>query len=339
MGKKHKRKAPTRKKRQSNLSGDNQQTSQELNSEVPEMQDLGPAEEGIVISRFGQQVDIADQNFETIRCFLRRSNEVPVVGDRAKFKRQDKLKTGVLVELEERKSLLKRPTPHHGIKPVAANIDLIALLLAPELGFSEMLLDRYLVAAESSGIPVWLIFNKWDLLDEQEKSEIENRLQTYKEIGYPIYFISAKHGDQVDQLVEDLRGKQLLLAGQSGVGKSTLIKYLFPGLEVSTADISETSGLGTHTTTASRLYKLDEETFLVDSPGVREFGLWHLEDSDIQQGFVEIYKLAENCKFRNCKHIKEPGCAVLAAAEKGEIAESRMKNYHHLIQHYDQQFS
>lgn len=327
MGKKHKRKTSPGKKRQ----------QPEIDSQAPDLQDLGPEEEGIVISRFGQQVDIADQNFETIRCFLRRSNEVPVVGDRAKFKRQKKLKTGVLVELEERQSLLKRPTPHHGIKPVAANIDLIALLLAPELGFSEMLLDRYLVAAESSDIPVWLIFNKWDLLDEESKAQIEKRLQTYKNIGYPIYYISAKHGDHVEQLIEDLRGKQLLLAGQSGVGKSTLIKYLFPDLEVTTADISETSGLGTHTTTASRLYKLDEETFLVDSPGVREFGLWHLEDSDIQQGFIEIYKLAENCKFRDCKHIKEPGCAVLAAAENGEIAESRMKNYHHLIQHYDQQ--
>ena len=138
-----------------------------------ERDSLGPEEHGIVISRFGQQVDIADKDFNTIRCFLRRAKEVPVVGDKATFQRQDKLNTGVLVRFEERKSLLKRPTPHHGIKPVAANIDLIALLLAPELGFSEMLLDRYLVAAESSDIPVWLIFNKWDLLDEQEKDEIQ----------------------------------------------------------------------------------------------------------------------------------------------------------------------
>lgn len=311
-----------------------QEVPDEVNSE-----ELGPEEQGIVISRFGQQVDIADQNFETIRCFLRRAKEVPVVGDKATFQRQEKLDTGVLVRFEERTSLLKRPTPHHGIKPVAANIDLVALLLAPELGFSEMLLDRYLVAAESSNIPVWLVFNKWDLLGDEERADIQQRLKTYQDIGYPIYFISAKHGHQVDELVKDLRGKQLLLAGQSGVGKSTLIKYLFPELEVATADISETSGLGTHTTTASRLYKLDDDTYLVDSPGVREFGLWHLEDHDIQQGFVEIYKLAENCKFRDCKHIKEPGCAVLAAAKSGDIAESRIKNYHHLIQNYDQQFS
>ncbi|GAA4362481.1 small ribosomal subunit biogenesis GTPase RsgA [Kangiella marina] len=325
MGKKRKH---NKQQRQDNLD------DAKVNSE-----ELGPEEEGIVISRFGQQVDIADHNFETIRCFLRRAKEVPVVGDKAIFQRQEKLDTGVLVRFEERTSLLKRPTPHHGIKPVAANIDLVALLLAPELGFSEMLLDRYLVAAESSKIPVWLVFNKWDLLNNEERDEIQSRLKTYQDIGYPIYFISAKQGHQVDKLVEDLRGKQLLLAGQSGVGKSTLIKYLFPDLEVVTADISETSGLGTHTTTASRLYKLDDETFLVDSPGVREFGLWHLEDHDIQQGFVEIYKLAENCKFRNCKHIKEPGCAVLDAAKEGKIAKSRMKNYHHLIQNYDQQFS
>jgi ribosome biogenesis GTPase len=330
LGKKRKEKHQKRSKKESEAP--------EIETAPLETESLGPEEQGIVISRFGQQVDIADQNFNTIRCFLRRAKEVPVVGDKATFRRQDKLDTGVLVKFEERTSLLKRPTPHHGIKPVAANIDLIALLLAPELGFSEMLLDRYLVAAESSNIPVWLVFNKWDLLNDQERANIDKRLKTYRDIGYPVYYISAKHGDQVEELVTELRGKQLLLAGQSGVGKSTLIKYLFPDLDVATADISETSGLGTHTTTASRLYRLDEETFLVDSPGVREFGLWHLEDSDIQQGFIEIYKLAENCKFRDCKHIKEPGCAVLAAAKNGEIAESRMKNYHHLIQHYDQQF-
>jgi ribosome biogenesis GTPase len=331
LGKKRKEKHQKRSKKESEAP--------EIETAPLETESLGPEEQGIVISRFGQQVDIADQNFNTIRCFLRRAKEVPVVGDKATFRRQDKLDTGVLVKFEERTSLLKRPTPHHGIKPVAANIDLIALLLAPKLGFSEMLLDRYLVAAESSNIPVWLVFNKWDLLNNQERANIDKRLKTYRDIGYPVYYISAKHGDQVEELVTELRGKQLLLAGQSGVGKSTLIKYLFPDLDVATADISETSGLGTHTTTASRLYRLDEETFLVDSPGVREFGLWHLEDSDIQQGFIEIYKLAENCKFRDCKHIKEPGCAVLAAAKNGEIAESRMKNYHHLIQHYDQQFS
>ena len=340
MGKKRKH---HKKQRQQGFD-DSTVSSDELGSEEfghKELghKELGPEEKGIVISRFGQQVDIADQDFNTIRCFLRRAKEVPVVGDKATFRRQENLDTGVLVEFEPRTSLLKRPTPHHGIKPVAANIDLIALLLAPELGFSEMLLDRYLVAAESSNIPVWLVFNKWDLLNDEERNEIQKRLKTYQDIGYPIYFISAKHGDKVEELVKDLRGKQLLLAGQSGVGKSTLIKYLFPDLEVATADISETSGLGTHTTTASRLYKLDDDTFLVDSPGVREFGLWHLEDADIQQGFIEIYKLAEHCKFRDCKHIKEPGCAVLTAAKNGDIAESRMKNYHHLILNYDQQFS
>ena len=177
-----------------------QEVPDEVNSE-----ELGPEEQGIVISRFGQQVDIADQNFETIRCFLRRAKEVPVVGDKATFQRQEKLDTGVLVRFEERTSLLKRPTPHHGIKPVAANIDLVALLLAPELGFSEMLLDRYLVAAESSNIPVWLVFNKWDLLGDEERADIQQRLKTYQDIGYPIYFISAKHGHQVDELVKDLR--------------------------------------------------------------------------------------------------------------------------------------
>ncbi|MHC9509712.1 ribosome small subunit-dependent GTPase A [Kangiella sp. M94] len=295
-------------------------------------------EQGIVISRFGQQVDIADENFETIRCFLRKSNEVPVVGDRAWFRRQKELPTGVLVELEPRRSLLKRPTPHHGVKPVAANIDLIALLLAPEPAFSEVLLDRYLVAAQSSELPVWIIMNKWDTVDDEEKNSIKSRLQLYQNLDYPIYYISANTGEGVEQLVDDLTGKQLLLAGQSGVGKSTLIGYLFPNMEIATGEVSGTSGLGTHTTTASRLYRLDEETYLVDSPGVREFGLWHLEDHDIKQGFIEISTIGEQCKFRDCKHLNEPGCAVLAAAKDGTIAASRLKNYQHLIQHFDQPY-
>lgn len=299
-------------------------------------------EQGIVISRFGQQVDIADENFETIRCFLRKSNEVPVVGDRAWFRRQKELPTGVLVELEPRHSLLKRPTPHHGVKPVAANIDLIALLLAPEPAFSEVLLDRYLVAAQSSELPVWIIINKWDTVDDSQKDTITNRLKLYQDLGYPVYPISSKTGEGVEALVNDLTGKQLLLAGQSGVGKSTLIGYLFPNMEIATGEVSSTSGLGTHTTTASRLYRLDSgagrETYLVDSPGVREFGLWHLEDHDIKQGFVEISEIGEQCKFRDCKHLNEPGCAVLAAAKSGAIAASRLKNYQHLIQHFDQPY-
>lgn len=295
-------------------------------------------EQGIVISRFGQQVDIADENFKTIRCFLRKSNEVPVVGDRAWFRRQKELPTGVLVELEPRRSLLKRPTPHHGVKPVAANIDLIALLLAPEPAFSEVLLDRYLVAAQSSELPVWIIMNKWDTVDNEEKKFIKKRLQLYQDLGYPIYYISANTGEGVGALVNDLTGKQLLLAGQSGVGKSTLIGYLFPNMEIATGEVSGTSGLGTHTTTASRLYRLDEKTYLVDSPGVREFGLWHLEDHDIKQGFIEISTIGEQCKFRDCKHLNEPGCAVLAAAKDGAIAASRLKNYQHLIQHFDQPY-
>lgn len=313
-------------------------TKQTVDRNIDEESLLDP-EQGTVISRFGQQVDIADEAFNTIRCFLRKSNEVPVVGDRVWFKRQKDLPTGILVELEPRRSLLKRPTPHHGVKPVAANIDLIALLLAPEPAFSEVLLDRYLVAAQSSELPVWIIMNKWDTVADNDKDTIKDRLELYQDLGYPIYYISSKTGEGVESLVKDLKGKQLLLAGQSGVGKSTLIGYLFPDMQIATGEVSETSGLGTHTTTASRLYRLDQDTYLVDSPGVREFGLWHLEDDDIKQGFIEISKIGEQCKFRDCKHLNEPGCAVLAAAKQGIIAASRLKNYQHLIQHFDQPFA
>ncbi|NVJ68320.1 MAG: ribosome small subunit-dependent GTPase A [Gammaproteobacteria bacterium] len=297
-------------------------------------------EAGVVVSRFGQQADIADQDFNIVRCFIRKSLDIPVVGDKVIFCRQANPdqgeNKGVINELMERHSLLKRPTPHHGIKPVVANVDFIALLLAPALGFSEMMLDRYLVAAQASELPVWIIFNKWDLLDEAEQTEIQQRLAIYKNLGYPIYIISAKHGHGVEQFVNDIDGKSLLLAGQSGVGKSTLIKRLFPEHQVATSEISETSGLGTHTTTTSRLYRLAQDSYIVDSPGVREFGLWHLDSNSIQQGFKEIAELSEHCKFRDCKHLNEPKCAVIQAAKDNEITASRMQNYQYLIQNFEQ---
>ncbi len=297
-------------------------------------------EKGIVVSRFGQQADIADCNFKIIRCFIRKSLDIPVVGDRVIFCRQASsdqgVEKGVINELIERSSLLKRPTPHHGIKPVVANVDFIALLLAPALGFSEMMLDRYLVAAQASELPVWIIFNKWDLLDEVEQVEIKARLKTYQDLNYNIHIISAKQGYGVDEFIAAINGQSLLLAGQSGVGKSTLINRLFPEHKVATSEISETSGLGTHTTTASRLYQLNENSYIVDSPGVREFGLWHLDSNSIKQGFVEIAELSDNCKFRDCKHLNEPKCAVIAAAEAGQVTASRLKNYQYLIQNFEQ---
>ncbi len=297
-------------------------------------------EEGVVISRFGQQADIADKDFKIIRCFIRKSLDIPVVGDKVIFCRQAKTdqgqEKGVINELLQRHSLLKRPTPHYGIKPVVANVDFIALLLAPALGFSEMMLDRYLVAAQASELPVWIIFNKRDLLNDDEKQEIERRLKPYQDLGYPVHIISAKQGLGVDEFVSQIGNKSLLLAGQSGVGKSTLINRLFPDNTVATSEISETSGLGTHTTTASRLYRLTEDSYIVDSPGVREFGLWHLDAELIQNGFIEISQISEQCKFRNCRHLNEPKCAVLQAAEEGQIAKSRLDNYQYLIQNFDQ---
>ncbi len=324
-------------RRQGKHITDKQHNKQKVS--IDESSLLAP-EEGMVISRFGQQADIADQDFNIIRCFIRKSLDIPVVGDRVIFCRQAKTdqgeEKGVINELLERKSLLKRPTPHYGIKPVVANVDFIALLLAPALGFSEMMLDRYLVAARASDLPVWIIFNKWDLLDDTERQVIEQRLVIYKELGYPVFIISAKKGTGVDEFVTAINNKSLLLAGQSGVGKSTLIKRLFPEHQVATSEISETSGLGTHTTTTSRLYRLTKDSYIVDSPGVREFGLWHLDSATIQNGFVEISELSEQCKFRDCKHLNEPKCAVLAAASNGEIAVSRLQNYQYLIQNFEQ---
>lgn len=226
-----------------------------------------------------------------------------------------------------------RPDFYDGIKPVAANIDQIVIISAvlPELSLN--IIDRYLVACEVTGIPPIIVLNKVDLLTDGQRMIVEKQLAIYTHIGYQVFMISCQNQQGLEQLQAILADKVSILVGQSGVGKSTIINLLLPHQQsVMTGEISEISGLGQHTTTTTRLYHLPNGGEIIDSPGIREFGLWHLEPEQVIKGFKEFYDYLGHCQFRDCNHRDTPGCALQQAVRDGEIASSRLDNYQRILQ-------
>jgi len=302
---------------------------------VKQLGQLGEQRKGVMVSRFGEQADIFDfQSGEIYRCFLRQHLGSPVAGDNLIF-RLDPNQQGVVESIDERRSLLQRPSPHQGLKPVVANIDRVFILVAPLPEFSAVLLDRYLIAIENSGIEITIVANKWDLQSEIEAQSIEKHLSIYRQLGYPTISISTKTNIGKSELITAINAHSSILVGQSGVGKSSVINWLFPEQSLATKIISENSRLGQHTTTTSQLFHLNKENtqdgFIIDSPGIREFGLWHLNNYEIADGFREFREYLGSCKYRDCQHTKEPGCQIIAAVKEGKILESRWNNYQKIL--------
>jgi len=188
-----------------------------------------------------------------------------------------------------------------------------------------------LVACEDAGIEPFILMNKADLIADDEREYIQQRLHVYQHIGYPVLYVSAETGEGIDELRAAFQGRISVLVGQSGVGKSSLIDKALPEVSLVIGAISENSGLGQHTTTVARWYALENGGVLIDSPGIREFGLWHLPVDRITFGFRDFHPFLGTCKFRDCKHLDDPGCALRAAVEAGEIDEGRFANYHRII--------
>ncbi len=297
---------------------------------------LENAREGLVITRFGQHADVEDPQTGIIhRCNLRRSIQSLVSGDRVVWRPGvETLQgiAGVVEAVHERKTMLTRPDYYDGVKAVAANVDRIVIVssILPELSLN--IIDRYIIAAETIGIKPLIVVNKVDLLTPEQRVDVEKKLTQYQNVGYSVRLVSTDTGEGLDDLKVDLKDHVSIFAGQSGVGKSSMVNSLMPDVEADIGDVSTNSGLGQHTTTAARLYHFADGGDLIDSPGVREFGLWHLEPEQITEAFVEFRQYLGGCKFRDCKHGNDPGCIIREAVERGDISRARYNSYHKIIE-------
>lgn len=297
---------------------------------------LGEQISGRVIGRFGKHANVEDMlTREVHKCYIRRTVESVVCGDHVLFRpsiSDDERDRGIIEAVEDRKSTLTRPDYYDGVKPVAANIDQILVVGSIVPALSTHIIDRYLVACEVVSIPAIIIVNKVELLNEEQMNELEENMQLYVDIGYPVIYTSCETSTGINKLAAQLSDKVSVFVGQSGVGKSSLVNQLLPNAEEQVGDVSENSGLGQHTTTASKLLQFKDGGDLIDSPGVREFGLWHIPNEDITRGFIEFNQFLGACKFTDCKHKNDPGCLIREAVKQGKISQARYDSYHKIIE-------
>jgi len=290
---------------------------------------LGPEQKGRVVAHFGTQVEVEHTNREVLRCFMRANLEPVVTGDHVIWRPHEE--TGVVVSRETRQSLLSRPDSYGNLKPVAANVDQIVVVVAPVPELFSNLIDRYLVIAEINDISPMLLINKSDLIDSENCNKFDELSRVYRRLGYQVITTSAKREDGISDLRPLLRNKTSIFVGQSGVGKSSIIQCLLPEEDIKVGELSSAKTKGRHTTTHSQLFHFSDAGECIDSPGIREFGLWHLDKSDVIDGFVELSELATKCRFRDCSHHNEPGCMIKRALAAGEISTLRFESYLRIV--------
>lgn len=294
--------------------------------------DLSSEQQGLVICRYAKHFEVEALEGEDCgtvhRCVSRANLGAIVAGDTVVW-RAGSDETGVIESRHERKSILERPDNFGRLKEVAANIDQMLIVIAAEPTPQPNLIDRYLVAAELMQIRPILLLNKADLLTKGNQDNIESLLQRYQALGYQTSkIISSRHQEAaLADLPSLIEHRTSIVVGQSGVGKSSLINTLLPDADLAIGELSELTREGTHTTTQAKLFHLPNGGQLIDSPGIRDFSLWHINIEQLQNGFVEIADRIGECRFRDCKHEQEPGCAILHSVEQGLIGEQRFASY------------
>lgn len=287
--------------------------------------ELGPEKTGLVSTRYSNQVDVVTSaNLAPERCYLRSNLESVVTGDHVIWRPGKPY--GVVCAVQTRKTQLDRPDNVGKLRPVAANIDLIVVVIAAEPRPHANLIDRYLVAIEHRGIKPLLLFNKIDLASENTQLT-QDFAQFYADLGYDVIEVSAHTSQGIEPLTEALQQHTSVFVGQSGVGKSSLINAICPEAEAAIGSLSEAHTKGRHTTTTANLFFLPGGGQLIDSPGIREFGLIHLDERDVTEGFIEFRPFLGHCKFRDCRHQNDPGCALQKAFDAGKITSQRMQSY------------
>ena len=279
--------------------------------------------QGIVITRYGQRQLVEDENGIVFQSVSRQNIGFSVAGDKVLFQKT-KHDDAIVTAIYPRDNELKRQD-----KLIAANIDQLWLVVAIEPHYEFELIDRYLIMAENSNLPIGIIVNKIEL--SSNKSKTENDFLNYQSLGYDVHFLSVKKQINLDFFKEQLVNKSHIFLGQSGVGKSSLINSLIPDLQLRVNEISSKSKLGKHTTTNTTIYHIPSGGDLIDSPGVREFQLDSLTELEIKSGFKEFRALSDACRFRDCRHINEPNCAVKESLNQGKINPNRYQSYLNIL--------
>ncbi|WP_294628114.1 ribosome small subunit-dependent GTPase A [uncultured Bacteroides sp.] len=297
---------------------------------------------GLVIKNTGSWYQVRTDDGQFIECKIKgnfrlkgiRSTNPVAVGDRVQIILNQE-GTAFINEIEDRKNYIIRRSSNLSKQShiLAANLDQCMLVVTvnyPET--STTFIDRFLASAEAYRVPVKLIFNKVDVYDEDELRYLDALVSLYTHIGYPCFKVSAKNGDGIEAVRKSLEGNITLFSGHSGVGKSTLINAILPGIEAKTGEISSYHNKGMHTTTFSEMFPVEGDGYIIDTPGIKGFGTFDMEEEEIGHYFPEIFETSADCKYNNCTHRHEPGCAVRKAVEEYFISESRYASYLNMLE-------
>lgn len=287
---------------------------------------LGDPQPGRVVTRHGRNLVVRDGSGSLHLCLFRQNLGEIVCGDHVVWQ-QTSAGEGVVTARLERHSALTRPDYSGRDKSLAANVTQLVVVLAPQPEPAGFLIDQYLVAAEHLGVNALICLNKADLLDSSAWQTFGDRFAHYQAIGYSLIGVSAKREHGLNPLIAQLRDQTSILVGQSGVGKSSLVNALIPDQDAQVGRLSQATGLGRHTTSATTLYDLPSGGELIDSPGVRSFRLGQMDRATLEQGFREFHPFLGRCKFSNCAHEDEPECAVQAAMDGGDIHPERLASF------------